>query len=547
MLAEGRVVEVKAVAAREECCETARTGARCDGYRLALVLLFMVAGAIRACDVWRPVDGTLWESWREPDVAAIARNYYLEDMNLFYPRIDWRGDGPGYVEAEFPIYPWFVACLYRVCGYHEELLRLVSYLLMLTSCLVFFRLAELLLSKTGVVAAMTVFALSPMAVRLSSSIQPEPLMFTAYLAAIYFFLRWSRGLQTTDYWLALGCTTLTILAKLPAAHIGLLFACICLQRFGLRALRRWDLWLFAALSLGVPLAWYWHARDIWLAYGNSLGISNEAYVRMSSLNFLQAFHATIPGLVKIEVANVWTPAGVLLGLVGLYVVRKDPKASLLAFWFNALVIFYLCTGRTTGEDWAAYYHIVSTPLAALLIGAAVAKANRIVPARQALGSRSAPRPELAIRGIVRKLVPCAIVVCYAATLLAEVRQVVRNLHPHQLEALYASAVAFRDDIKQGSLIVASGAPEHDAYGLKSAYNVPYMFYWTGTKGFTIGDGEQSVDKIEEFRQRGARYYIVERRSLKAKPGFEKSLKSRYRLLQQRPNAILLELTSPPLA
>jgi len=75
-----------------------------NNLRIFFLCLFLLGAGIRALDVWRPIDGSINPPWREADIASIARNYYREDMNLFSPRIDWRGDGPGYVEMEFPIY-----------------------------------------------------------------------------------------------------------------------------------------------------------------------------------------------------------------------------------------------------------------------------------------------------------------------------------------------------------------------------------------------------------------------------------------------------------
>ena len=59
---------------------------------LIFVCLFIMGASLRAVNVLRPVDTT---SWRESDIASIARNYVREGMNPLYPRIDWRGDGPG--------------------------------------------------------------------------------------------------------------------------------------------------------------------------------------------------------------------------------------------------------------------------------------------------------------------------------------------------------------------------------------------------------------------------------------------------------------------
>ena len=42
----------------------------------AIILLFLLAAGVRAIDVWRPIDGTIREAWREADTCAIARNFY---------------------------------------------------------------------------------------------------------------------------------------------------------------------------------------------------------------------------------------------------------------------------------------------------------------------------------------------------------------------------------------------------------------------------------------------------------------------------------------
>ena len=45
--------------------------------------LFVVGAGVRAINIWRPVDRP---TWRECDEAGIARNYYREGMNIFYPK-----------------------------------------------------------------------------------------------------------------------------------------------------------------------------------------------------------------------------------------------------------------------------------------------------------------------------------------------------------------------------------------------------------------------------------------------------------------------------
>ena len=58
-------------------------------------------------------------SWRQADVAAIARNYCETGFHFAYPQIDWSGGDKGYVGSEFPILPFTAAVIYRITGVQE--------------------------------------------------------------------------------------------------------------------------------------------------------------------------------------------------------------------------------------------------------------------------------------------------------------------------------------------------------------------------------------------------------------------------------------------
>jgi len=58
-------------------------------------------------------------SWRQSDLAAIARNFEKNGFHFAHPQIDWAGDAPGYVGTEFPILPFLAALCYKVSGSHE--------------------------------------------------------------------------------------------------------------------------------------------------------------------------------------------------------------------------------------------------------------------------------------------------------------------------------------------------------------------------------------------------------------------------------------------
>ena len=96
------------------------------------------------------------QAWRQTDTAAVARNYYEESGELFWPRVDWRGATSGYVEMNFPLYPYLVSGLYHMAGgAYEWLGRLLSALFSVATAALLYQLARRLFADelVGVLAA----------------------------------------------------------------------------------------------------------------------------------------------------------------------------------------------------------------------------------------------------------------------------------------------------------------------------------------------------------------------------------------------------------
>ena len=64
--------------------------------------------------------------WRQSNTLAIARNFYTEEMNILEPRVDNRFDKSGVTGANFPLYEYGLACLYKVLGEHDFIHRFYS-------------------------------------------------------------------------------------------------------------------------------------------------------------------------------------------------------------------------------------------------------------------------------------------------------------------------------------------------------------------------------------------------------------------------------------
>ncbi|MEO6393612.1 MAG: glycosyltransferase family 39 protein [Pyrinomonadaceae bacterium] len=554
----------------------------------AFACLFVLGAGIRALDLWHPVDRTMW---RESDVAAIARNYNREGMNLFYPRIDWRGDGPGYAEMEFPVYPWAIAVLYKVFGVHEVIGRILSFLFALAALSIFFKLARYLLPDTGAVIASLFFVLSPVVISISNSLQPDGLMFLWYLLAVYAFVRWLDDDSQKYFVLAILATALAILAKASAAHLGILFALLILQKQGLGAVRNWRNWVFGAGALLPGLMWYRHAHRLWLTYGISLGVSNETHWAGWDLFTNSSF---IRGILANELTYVWMPAGIVVVAFGLLLFPRTKAFQLGLAWSTAVFLFFLVAARTMGDSWAFYYHVIAVPPFALLVGQSVEEARRIGVRQDLaryvvvllailaglmgllyLSGLAADRSPLLLKGVAlvvltalmlallfivnrtedalvgwrRPVVSAGMVTLVigllAATFLFQIRENRQVLAVGKSSDLLSCSALFAPAIPAGELMIASGGPCVDPTGYPVAFNASYMFYWMDRKGFNICVEKQSLPMVESLAQRGARFFVAEKSALAQKPGFEAELRRFYPVASECNAAVMFTLRPDP--
>ncbi|HEX4947603.1 MAG TPA: glycosyltransferase family 39 protein [Blastocatellia bacterium] len=468
-----------------------------------LLLVLLLGAGVRAIDVWRPVDRP---SWRECDVAGIARAYDREGMNLFYPRVDWRGDTPGYAEMEFPVYPWLIAWGYKLFGFHEPFGRIINFAFSLLTLLVFYKLAKYLLPPWGTVAAALFFTFNPLLINVSNSLQPEGLMFLCYVLAGYWFIRW---LDNESRWHLFGAciaTAAAILAKATAAHIGLFFALLLLGKYGLAALGQLRLWLFAVGALLPGALWYRHAHQFWLQHGNSLGVSNEYHWAGLDLFTNPSF---VLGIARSELLYVWMLTGVwLAGMALLWNWREKPVKYGVG-WFVATLVYYLIAARTTGDQWAAYYHIVSVPGAALLIGSGV----------EALR-------QLKLEGQWTRAWRIAGLASLFGIVALQARQIAVDARHWQASPLRACAASFAEIIPADDLLLVTGGVCRDE-GYPVAYNASFMLYWADRKGFNVCIGEQSLESVAGFIKRGAKYYLAAKSTFRQKKQLEEDLRRTY--------------------
>ncbi len=550
------------------------------------LVLFLLGAGVRAINVWHPADRS---SWRECDEAGIARNYYREGMNILYPRVDWRGDTPGYAEMEFPLFPWTTAVLYQVIGYHEYLGRVVSLVFSLLTLGVFFLLAKYLLPELGAIAAAAVFTFNPIFIYISNSLQPESLMFFFYLLATYCFLRWYEEDKSGYFWISCVATALTILSKATAAHIGIFFALLVIRKYGWKVFAQFKLWVFAILALLPNVLWYLHSHDFWLRYGNSLGVSNEYH--WVGLDFFTN-KEFILGIMRNEILYALMPAGVILIIAGIYSGFKTKVVTYSLFWLIAVYSYYFIAARTTGDQWAFYYHIASIPAFSLLIGSGIVVIKKLLIKQNLIYLLSLlsiltaiPMATLAHYKLSGNLAQVAWVIALSllatalvslflknqiplveskksglvfgsllahlllfglcGTLLFESRQIVADAKTWSEQNQHDCVRAFVPLIPRDDLMLVTGGICRDDDGYPVAYNASFMFLWMDRKGFNVCIEEQSLEAVSKFAKRGAKYYLVAKKTLQQKKAFENDLQRVYPLLAQCEDYYLFKLTSNP--
>src|SRR5213592_958096 len=196
-----------------------------------IIALWVVAVAVRLILINQPfVDR--W-SWRQSDVAAIARNFYENGFRFAYPQIDWAGSAPGYVGTEFPILPFLAAICYKCVGAHEWIGRSESVIFFAVSLPFFFLLVRetwpgLLghdpsagcRSHVAALWATFFYAFAPLNVFAGRSFMPDVPSLSLALIGLYFFLRWIDNGKSTPFFLAAIATSLSILIKLTTIVIA---------------------------------------------------------------------------------------------------------------------------------------------------------------------------------------------------------------------------------------------------------------------------------------------------------------------------------------
>ena len=419
-----------------------------------------------------------WMGWRQADTQAIARNLAFEEFNPLKPRIDWRGDGPGYVETEFQLYPTLIALAMKATGeslWPGQLISLVAEALAVA--ILFAGLARRFGSPPAYAALLA--TLSGQGVVVSgTSIQPDPLAFLAFAIGFFAFVAWlespTRGRLIT--WVA--ATAIAGLIKPTTLELGIVQGVLVLLAHR-PALRRPSLWIGWAVVLMVVTAFLVYARSLYIEYGNTFGVLSGGDSKLPTIAALVQPRTWIDLARFMVIWGVGVP-GVLAALY--LALRRRIGAEEVALASGAFVLSLLALRYASGQ-YGTHYHLPHIVLGAWLVARAVSEIRRPDLARAAV-----------VATAVMSVFLYARAVRYVHRLPPEPETVVGRL-------LGAAATP-------GTLVaVRARAPRFDTdWNTANNFEDPRVFYLSRTKGWLIANDEAGSERLAALAGRGARFY-----------------------------------------
>ena len=150
----------------------------------------IVGLVLRLVNLQVPILGI--HSWRQADTAAMARHFAEENTPIWLPQIDWGGASQGYVESEFPLYPYILGKIYQIFGIHEWLGRGLSALFSIITIVLIIRIGERVLDPISGWWGGLFFAIAPLSVYYGRTIQGEALMLMLAAISIDNLLVWKK-------------------------------------------------------------------------------------------------------------------------------------------------------------------------------------------------------------------------------------------------------------------------------------------------------------------------------------------------------------------
>jgi len=491
-----------------------------------VIALWLLAVAVRLILINQPyIDH--W-SWRQSDVAAIARNFFDHGFRFGYPQIDWAGGSAGYVGTEFPILPFLAAICYKFAGIHEWIGRSQSVIFFAISLPFFFLLVREIFGSTAGAWATFFYAFAPLNVLAGRSFMPDVPSLSLGIIGLYLFLRWVHHPKPASFYLSAVAISLSILIKATSIVIAapILYLIVAggaklgpVQRgqvWGSRSQRqRLQLAAFAAVAILPAVAWYWHAHQIAERYypHHFFGAGG---VRLESFSWYW-------DVAQQTATSSLTPLLGIMALIGLLVASRGKYGCLFDWWLVAMLLFVVGVGYGNRHPW---YQLPFVPIAAAFAGAACAFIGSKISSRVAA-------------------VTLSILLAGSFAILAGIY--VRPLYESSAAQLRDAGLELNKITAPDALIVAAdmGNPTIFYYAKRRGW---HFLEQRGIYGGNPKDSQQAIADLERLHRQGATHFVFTTNTFwwrNSYPEFTQHLAESATLVEATPEFMIHKLTAPP--
>jgi hypothetical protein len=427
-------------------------------------------------------------AWRQTQTQSAINNFYEEDMNIFNPRRNERGDGDGILRMEFPLMQYCVACLYKVFGKHLIISRLFMFFIGFCTLLGLYKLLKILFNNTTL-ALIGAWALnfSPSFYYYTINPLPDNFALCASIWGVYLFFLWHKNQQTSTLLISSLCLGIGALCKLPF----ILYYIVPLTYFLLAIKEKKGIdqqVLLSAIKAGIfvvlPLSWYAWVVPQW-SNGVVTGVISNEFPLQTLLHYLNAnVFSTLPELLL-------NYAAVPFFLVSFYFIYKKQSYKNHLFpvfvaW-GALTIAYFGFEINMIATVHDYYLFPFYPLLFILVA---------YGANQLLNSE------------VKTVKYFTIVLLLLLPITAHLRMKNRwNLDsPNFNKDLLDYKNELRNAVPKDALCIVGNDESHFIF-----------FYYVDKKGWGFNDDELTETMLKEYIQKGAKYLYSDSRAIDENP------------------------------
>jgi hypothetical protein len=246
-----------------------------------------------------------------------------------------------------------------------------------------------------------------------------------------------------------------------------------------------------ALTPGV--LFYLHARNIYLTYGNTFGLLSGGDSKFGNLEMWLSPHLYYH-LPYLDLSWILGYGAIFLFFVGVIIAVKKRELWFIIFGIATIGLYYLIVARYSHQEWGIQYHVYMLPFTALAIGLGAAWIFE------------------KYKGSARIwILWLSTGIFLGTTLIVFYRMLsVGNGSLYECSSHVKELVPSNERI-----IVSTYGVAFDNDGTPNNYQEPFIFFYSRRYGWSLPVDWQTPEKLIEYRNLGATYFVIYRKDLLA--------------------------------